>query len=399
MRMLTRRHTVTICGGGLGGLTLGLALHEYGIPFQIFERAPGLSEIGAGITLWSNAIAVLRHLGVAERVRAVSEPSLGGVIGLSSGETLVEAAAGEIGDEQQRFELWAAHRVELQRALYEALPSGVVHFAAPFLSYGETPSGVVARFGQYGEVESSLLVGADGIGSSVRSALFGERRPRYAGYVCWRAVCPVPPGWAGVAGEFWGEGDRFGVVQLPGKRLYWYAVVNAVEGSELYRGDSGGSGSLKPFLLQRFAHYHFDVPAIIEHTDETAIDFRDIIDRPPERGWSSGSVALLGDAAHATTPNMGQGAGMAFESALILTRCLARSSNLRAALSRYERTRWTRTKQITDASWTIGKLVHWEHSLARTFRNLVFQKTPPRVRERQVMQVAGYDAATAPLAR
>ncbi|HEU5074447.1 MAG TPA: FAD-dependent monooxygenase, partial [Polyangiaceae bacterium] len=157
--------TVSICGGGLGGLTLGLALRKYGIPFQIFERAPALSEIGAGITLWSNAIAVLRHLGVAEAVRAVSEPSPGGMIGLSGGEILVEAQAGDVGDGLRPLELWAAHRFELQQALYDQLPRDAVHFAAPFLRYSETATGVVAQFGSWGDVESSLLVGADGIGS------------------------------------------------------------------------------------------------------------------------------------------------------------------------------------------------------------------------------------------
>lgn len=395
--MLSRR-TVTICGGGLGGLTLGLALQKYGIPFQIFERAPELSEIGAGITLWSNAIAVLRHLGVAEAVRAVSEPSSGGVIGLSSGEILVDAAAGDIGDESRPLELWAAHRIELQRALYEQLPRDSVHFAAPFLSYRETATGVVAEFGRRGDVESSLVVGADGIGSDVRAALRGAARPRYAGYVCWRAVCRVPPGWAGVAGEFWGEGDRFGTVKLPGNRLYWYAAVNAPEGSELRRAHADETRGHAAFLRERFGSYHFDVPAIIEHTDPDAIDFRHIIDRPPERGWSSRAVVVLGDAAHATTPNMGQGAGMAFESALILARCLSSSRSRRGALARYERTRWSRTKQITETSWTLGKMAHWENPLALALRKLVFQKTPPSVRARQLMQIAGYDAATAALA-
>jgi len=106
----------------------------------------------------------------------------------------------------------------------------------------------------------------------------------------------------------------------------------------------------------------------------------------------------LGDAAHATTPNMGQGAGMAMESALILARCLVRSSSPRDALARYERTRWSRTKRITETSWSIGKMAHWEHPLAQSLRNTLFKKTPLSVRQAQLLEVGGYDAASAPLA-
>lgn len=396
--MTNQRYTVTICGGGLGGLTLGLALGKYGIPFRIFERAPGLSEVGAGITLWSNAIAVLEHLGVAEAVRAVSEPSRGGVIGLANGEILVEASADDLEIGDRPLELWAAHRIELQRALYEQLPPDAVHFGMPLRRFHRTSKGVVAEFEHHPDVESSLLVGADGIGSIVRDAIRGASRPRYAGYVCWRGVCPIPRDWCGVPGEFWGIGDRFGVVRLPGNRLYWFAVVTAAEGSSLYHGGSRGRLGFKPLLLERFGHYAFSVPEILQKTYPDAIVFRDIIDRPPERGWSSGSVVLLGDAAHSTTPNMGQGAGMAMESALILARCLAETPNTRHALMHYERTRWARTRMITETSSTIGKMAHWQNPLARALRNKLFRSTPPAVRRKQLLTVGGYDAGTAPLA-
>lgn len=382
---------VAIVGSGIGGLTLALALKQRGIECQVFERAPQLSEVGAGITLWHNAWRVLQELGAVEAVARITRTNTGGVIALADGRCLVDGTPTRQDKNSVRSlatELRAAHRAELQTALYELLPKGTVHFAAPFSHYEPSPRGVRVSFGAQPPFEAVLLVGADGIHSRVREASLGVEPLRYAGYTCWRGVCPVPNGWKGVEGEFWGRGDRFGVVRLPRDRLYWFAVANAPSG-----GSDDSADDCKAKLLQRFAAYAFDVPGILQATDASQIIHHDIFDRPARRGWSRGAVTLLGDSIHPTTPNLGQGAAMAMESALVLARVLSEKPSLPEALRCYEAARAQRTARITATSWRLGKLAHLVNPLARTLRNGLLAKLPRSVSERQLNALVQYDAA------
>ena len=385
---------IAIVGAGLGGLTLGIALRRAGFEVRLFERAPALAEVGAGITLWSNALRALDSLDVGAAVRNVGRIAHGGVIALRDGRHLVDTTARDLDALGPVAELRALHRAELQQALFEQLPAGLVQFDARCTGYRVSGGGATLTFvdtkGQEFEQEAWLAVGADGIHSAMRAELTGDET-RYAGYACWRGICHVPPGWGGVGGEIWGVGDRFGVVQLPGERLYWFAVATMPPNSK--------SAAPKQELLDRFGGYAFDVPAIIEATHPDAIIFRDIIDRPPTPGWSDGSVTLLGDAAHATTPNLGQGAAMAIESAVVLTRALEASESLREALASYERTRWPRTSWVTKTSFSIGRWAHWEGSWARALRNTLFASLPRSTRLAQVRKLVSYDAARTPLLR
>lgn len=384
---------IVIAGAGIGGLTAAIALRKSGYDVQVLERAPALAEVGAGITLWFNALSALRSLGVDEAVRGVGKPSLGGVIALSSGRVLVRTSSDDLAGLGELAELRACHRAELQQVLYEQLPAGVVRFGTAVTGYELRADGVDVKLGDGSAVHAGLLVGADGWKSAVRAQLTGDGEPRYAGYVCWRGVCPIPSGWGGTCGEIWGVGDRFGVIELPGDRLYWFAVATAPAGTPWEPSDAG-----KAALCERFADYAFDVPKILEATPAEAIVFRDIADRPPRQGWSDGAVTLLGDAAHPTTPNMGQGAAMAMESAVILARALLEAEDVPGALATYEATRRPRTTSITNTSWTIGKMAHWENGAARWMRNLMFTRTPHSVREQQIRKLTSYDAGSAPLA-
>ena len=294
------------------------------------------------------------------------------------------------------------HRAELQQALYDQLPPGTVRFGMNCTGYsvGEDyvdvnlkPSGSAVHRNPTGLDQPKpatvdrcwLLVGADGVNSSIRNQLVGDET-RYAGYTCWRGVCPVPAGWGGVCGEIWGRGDRFGVVRLPGDRLYWFAVATAPARSE------SPNTSRKQQLLERFADYCFDVPNIIAATPNDAIIFRDIVDRAPTPGWSDRRVTLLGDSAHATTPNMGQGAAMAIESAVVLTRCLQQFDALPSALQSYERTRFPRTSWVNKTSFTIGRMAHWENGLLRAFRSALLSATPHSIQLAQLRKLTEYDA-------
>jgi 2-polyprenyl-6-methoxyphenol hydroxylase-like FAD-dependent oxidoreductase len=387
--------SIAIVGAGLGGLTAALALVKYGFDVTVYERAPGLSEVGAGITLWHNALAVLDGLGAGQRIREVGRQTDSGVIALASGRVLVSASPEDAQTLGEASELYTFHRAELQRALYEQLPPERVRFGMECTGYHqEGPDEVFVDFATGERRRATLLIAADGVGSTLAARLPGYAPPRYAGYTCWRAICAAPSNWGGVCGEIWGRGDRFGVVGLTNDRIYWFAVANAPPNqivTDENRDDS------KHALEERFAHYAFEVPAIIEATDPHAIIWRDIVDRPPTRGWCDGRVVLLGDAAHATTPNMGQGAAMAMESAAILARCLKATPTLSDALRGYEAVRFPRVKRITETSWRIGKMAHWHNPLARGLRNLLISSLPRSTQLEQLRALTGYDAMAAEL--
>lgn len=377
---------VTIIGAGIGGLTLAKALLARGIRVAVFERHDQLAEIGAGITLWRNAMRALESIGAAESVKACAHPTQSGVVGLYDGKVLVDARFDELKHAEESERIWAIHRAELQRALYSALPSDCVTFGTGFERYESTGTGVRVHLTNHEPVETDLLVGADGLHSKVRQQLFGAHAPRYAGYACYRAVCRVPAQWRGTCGEFWGKGDRFGVVEIPNQRVYWFAVVSQPLGTK-------PSTPYKQHLCHRFGDYAFDVPSILAATPETDILYHELFDRPPLEKLSRGAVCLLGDAAHPTTPNLGQGAAMAIESAIILARSLVDSTSLAEAITLYELTRLPRTSTVTRRSRLVGAMAQLRNPVLRWLRDWLVRLTPRTSRLAQLRPLVEYDAS------
>ncbi len=381
---------IVIAGAGIGGLTLGLALKQCGISFRIIERHPTLSEVGAGITLWSNALRVLDHLGAGDAVRRWGAPATTGVLGSANGAVLQRTSQGEL--ESMGVRMFAFHRAELQRALFELLPPDSVTFGSGVEGFDDEGDSVKVRLGNGEVLTTPLLVGADGLRSRSRIQVLGESPLRYAGYACYRAISPIPANWGGVCGEFMGAGDRFGVVAIPGDRLYWYAVVAQASGTPCPLDP-------KSELRRRFGSYAFDVPAIIQGTRSEDLIYHELFDRIPVAKWSKGRVVVLGDAAHPTTPNLGQGAAMAMESALILARLLNESpGDVAAALRRFERTRYLRTRTVTETSRTVGRLAQVRNPVLSALRNFLFAHMPASVRRRQLESLVNYDAGTCSLA-
>jgi 2-polyprenyl-6-methoxyphenol hydroxylase-like FAD-dependent oxidoreductase len=176
-----------------------------------------------------------------------------------------------------------------------------------------------------------------------------------------------------VATETWGNGKRFGLVPLSHGRIYWFATRNAPENKP------DPHAGRKERLLNLFSTCHTPVTAVIEATDEAAILHNDIYDRPPLAHWSEGRVTLLGDAAHAMTPNLGQGACQAIEDALALSRCLTTESSIASALQGYGRQRITRANTIVQRSHRLGQVFQWERPLAIRIRNTLFKVMPSQV--------------------
>jgi 2-polyprenyl-6-methoxyphenol hydroxylase-like FAD-dependent oxidoreductase len=381
---------ILIVGGGIGGLTAAIALRKAGFECTVFEQTPEVREVGAGITLWENALRVYGHLGLRDALMARGVLLADGTLGTSNGKNLTRMRLSEVREKGVAMEMLGVHRGALQRVLLDALPEESVRLGHRVVTIAEDADRVHLRFENGAEASGDLVIGADGVHSVVRTHLLGAHTPRYAGYTCWRGVGARFADWQGVTGEFWGGGHRFGLIPIDEERIYWFAVKTAPEGTV------DPPEGRKERLLALYEGWQHQIPAVIEHTPPEAIMHNDIADHPPISGWSRGRITLLGDSAHATTPNMGQGACMAIESAQVLANLLQSDHALDEALRLYEANRAPRTAMITKQSWTIGKVGHWKNPIACWLRNLMMRMIPGSMQTKQMVKMLGYDATREP---
>lgn len=375
-----------VVGGGIGGLTVAIALGRAGVEAVVFERAEELREIGAGITLWSNAVKALKKLGIYDEVREAGGAELGGEIRSWRGERISEITADQLRSRLGEANL-ALHRADLQGALLAALPQGTVRLGAEFVGFSEHGAGVVARFTDGSEERGDLLIGADGLDSSVRAQLFGRRAPRYAGYTAWRGIAEVGDGLvpeeAGL--NLWGRGSEFGLVSVGRGRCYWFVTRNAPQGAA---EDAAGR---KREVLDLLRGWYEPARAAVEATEESKVLRNDIYDRDPLKHWSAGRVTLLGDAAHPMTPNLGQGACQAIEDAVVLARCLGSGDGVAHSLRLYEAGRIPRTTDVVRRSRLAGRIVQLENPLLCRLRDAVARSTSTRAQLRQLERIARYE--------
>lgn len=347
---------VTIVGAGIGGLTLANALQMKGIDFEIFEAFSEFKTVGAGIILAQNAMEVFRALEMAPRLREVGN-SLNSVrITDPNLRVLLESSTpGE-------SETVALHRADLQNQLLFNLPKEKIHLGKRIDKLDTTNGKTVLMFDDGTSHRASLVIGCDGINSKVRDAVVANSEIRYANQSCWRGVLnyQVPTEFAENVHEIWGKGMRIGIVQLNSEQVYWYALRNSEKGDEhLTHAD----------LAQLFKHYPALVIDILKATGDDQIILSDMIDLDPIEKWYQGNNCLLGDAAHATTPNMGQGACQSIVDAKVLADCLSLYDAAPKAFKEYQKQRFKAANKITKMSWTLGKIAHWKLPIAVNFRN------------------------------
>lgn len=373
---------ILIIGAGIGGLATALALQQAGIAVRVFERTKEIRESGAGLTLWANAIRVLQELGLTDLVQQLAPPaSMQAGFYTMRGKQLAQLSPRTV-EEQCGGPTIAIHRVEFQAALRERLAPGTLVLDRQLIDFEQDITGVTACFVRGERVRGSLLIGADGIHSQVRQLLFPQSQPRYAGYTAWRGIATgvtLP-----LMGELWGRGRRFGIVPLTKERVYWFATCNTPENVA-----ERPEGRQKE-LLDLFKGWHPVVSTLINATEASAILRNDISDLKPLISWSKGRVTLLGDAAHAMTPNMGQGACQALEDALILARTLRHAHSLENALDMYQQKRLARANMVITRSHRIGLVAQWEHPLACWLRDSLLALTPPQMLLKQFKPVASY---------
>jgi 2-polyprenyl-6-methoxyphenol hydroxylase-like FAD-dependent oxidoreductase len=353
-----------IIGGGIGGLAAAIALEQAGWHVEVFEQASELREVGAGLTIWTNGVVALRGLGLEDEVLALAAINHRTEVRSWRGDLLAAASLDDM-SRQLGAPSITMLRGDLLAALASCVDANAIHLNARLVEMVEHDDGVTARFADGSQHRGEVLIGADGLHSAVRALRFGPEPLRYAGYTCWRGMITDPAAELEIPCGFesWGRGARFAVQPCGRKRLFWYATQNApADQSDTWQGR-------KRDVERRFRAWHDPIPAVIEATDSARFLRNDIVDRPPRGGWSQGRATLLGDAAHPTTPNFGQGACQAMEDAIVLAAVLAKTTDIEASLKRYERLRYRRTAWITRSSWRMGRTLQRESLLANFVRD------------------------------
>jgi 2-polyprenyl-6-methoxyphenol hydroxylase-like FAD-dependent oxidoreductase len=367
---------VMIAGGGVGGLSAALALKRAGVPTVVFERAPALGELGTGIQVWLNGMLALRELGVSDTVRELGAPIETQDFRSWRGRTLVSLPVEQLASRHGAPTAVVIRRPDLLKALSGALGEEYVEGDSHVVGFEQDGDGVTARFADGREVRGAALIGADGITSTVRGFINPDSAPRYAGYQYLRALTQgggdeLPANTMSIS---FGRGDRFGVGDVGDGWRYFFGVIVTPRGTE----DS--AAGRKADLLARFGGFHPPIPRVIEETDEASIMRIDIHDIEPLPRWTDGRVTLLGDAAHATTPNGGRGAGESLEDGAALGRAMAAAGDLSApgaiagALSAYERRRREPSTKVQRSAWQIGKLLSMRNPLAVAMREQMMRR-------------------------
>lgn len=318
-----------VVGGGIGGLAAAAALRRIGWQAIVLERAAELREIGAGMSQAPNALRALEALGVGEQARAAGVPThASGNLRLSDGRYLQRARPGDASA------LLAFHRADLQRVLLEAVPDGWVRTGAEVTAVRQDDDGVTVACDGV-EASGELVVAADGIRSTVRRLLWPDAPPpRFLGRTAWLGIAEV----AGVPGSITlGRGGYFLIHPVGRGRAYWAYVITADQPDVRYEDE-------KAEVARRVATWHEPIPELIEATPAEAVIHIDICDLDPLPTYVRGRVALLGDAAHAMSPDRGQGAGQSLEDAVVLAAAVAAEPSIEAALRRYDAERRPRTQ-------------------------------------------------------
>jgi 2-polyprenyl-6-methoxyphenol hydroxylase-like FAD-dependent oxidoreductase len=386
---MSENHPALIIGGGIGGLTAAIALERAGIPVRVLEQAPALDEVGAGVSLWPNAMRALELLGLLEPVLADHRPVERIVIRRRDGEGLIRLR------EPGRYAEpgICVHRAHLQQTLAAAVPAHRLHLDRRLVDFHPDHGGLTATFHDGSTARGALLIGSDGIDSAVRAMLHGAAPARDRGYEIWRAVADfeLPDDLLGQSTEWWGPGRRFGI--LPGEpgRVYWYATHTMRNGAAgIADGGRGGPGGGRSTVASLFRDWPVPVPALVAATDREGLVRTRAQDRPVPRVWGSGRVTLLGDAAHPMTPNMGQGACTAIEDAVVLARCIAAGGLTPEALRRYEALRAPRTRWIVRQSRRIGRLGQLDQPVLVALRDRLIRLVPERLADIPQRRLYGY---------
>ncbi|HLF53190.1 FAD-dependent monooxygenase [Flavobacterium sp.] len=366
---------INIIGAGIGGLTTALTLKQNGLKVNIFESSSEIKPVGAGIIIANNAMQVFKKLGIHEKIEKAGNKISYLKI---TNQNLENISVVDLNYYEKKFGVHniAIHRGELQKILADEIGYENITLSKK-LSKIEKNELFKLTFEDNTTTESKIVIGADGIKSVVRKQLFEQSTIRKANQICWRGICEfnLPKKYNNELNEAWGKGKRFGFVKISDKKVYWFALKNA-------KGEN--SEKVNENLEELFKEFHKDILDIIIATKKDEIMVSEITDLKPINKWQQENVCLVGDSAHATTPNLGQGACQAIEDAYILGKLLENGVAIESTFIEYEKLRREKANKIVKTSWQLGKIAQLENNFGICFRNLILKNIPNSLNRKQM---------------
>jgi salicylate hydroxylase len=342
---------IAVIGAGIAGLTAARALQGLGFRVRVYEQAPQLGEVGAGLTISPNATHALEAIGLGGILARIGmRPDRGGVKDWQTGQLLVEISRGAQMLEKYGAAYYQVHRADLHGALADAVATAdpqAIRLNHSFRALRDQGGRVEIEFENGARATADVAIGADGVRSAVRAFLFGAERPRFTGYIAFRGLVPfasLPPGVIDPTSCL-STGPHHSFTRY---LIRNGSVVNFVALAERddWREEGWSIRASIEELLREYEGWYEDVRTIIRSSPPDGIYKWALFDREPLPGWTRGRVTLLGDAAHPMLPFLGQGAAMGIEDGLVLARAFAAAGSLDEALQRYEQARRARTTEV-----------------------------------------------------
>ncbi|MFP6655940.1 MAG: FAD-dependent monooxygenase [Myxococcota bacterium] len=370
---------VLVVGGGISGLAMARGLTRVGIECLVVEKSRQWQPTGAGIILSVNAMAALDQLALAEPLKERGFRLGRGAITNEQGRELALMDFGTL--EMEFGPTLSIHRAALHEVLLDGASAANILLDTSIDAMTQRPDRVEVQLSNGQEDHFDLVIGADGIGSRVRELSFGEIPADYSGYTCWRFVVEADLRQSTMC-EMWGRGKRFGVVPLGETQFYVFAVANAERNTA-----DPEPGRLDRFC-DRFCEFGGPAPTILAALDDANKLIHNDLSEIRVGNWFRDRAVLLGDAAHAMTPNMGQGAAMALEDAAVLVELLKTSGPISERLEKYQTRRHDRVRWVQNQSRRIGQIGQLESPLARRLRNTLVELVPNSANTRALRRLA-----------
>ena len=378
--MTRTRGSIAIIGAGIGGLATGAFLSRLGFEVTIYEQASRFARVGAGIQQTPNAMRVHRRLGTEQRMREVAFAAPAGISReWDTGKLTNELELGEAIEQRYGAPYLLLHRADLHAIIESVLPPGIVRFGHKLVGIDQVRAGVMLAFADGTQALAQGVIGADGVHSTVRTAMLGPEKPRFTGRVAYRTTYPVrllgSQRVTPVRTKWWGPDRHVVIYYVTASLDEIYFVTSQPEDAGWMTPESWSQKGDLDVLRAAYAGFHPEVRAVMQACPE--VHKWALMERDPLERWCEGRVTLLGDACHPMTPYMAQGAASALEDAAMLSRCLegVDADGIEQAVKRYEANRLPRTSEIqltsskntwmrsaTDPTWVYGYDV-WSASL------------------------------------